>query len=647
MTDRDRRRAWIAGFVIVSVVAAAGLGWLVGRATRSSSAAAAVTLLPADAVGADPFTESVAVAQAPDVRTIGSDLGASLTTDSRTRTLVAVGTAPGLYGGSGNSRVCDAQKLVSFLAQHRDKATAWARVFGITPDDIASYVASLTPVVLTGDTLVTNHGYHDGVATAFPSVLQAGTAVFVDRTGVPRVKCNCGNPLAPPAAISLSSVTLQGARWPGYAPTQVRVVRAGPAASTLTLVNVTTGARYDEAVGSGRAGQWVGIALTNAPGTASQTTIYTSATGATWGQVGTITNEMIRALVWVDDHWVALARRDEEVSTRILTSTDLRSWKQIGQAADALGAIAHGDGRFVATGAHWTSPLLEGGTPHSSPVAYTSTDGKRWTKVGGNAFTSATSQNGWSPPLAYGDRRWISLGQGDFVAGGLEGTVLTSDDGVHWSENGGHPTIDGNASLAFGAGTWALAGFEPGGLAWSTDAKTWTAASVSAVSTPDAETIAFGNGTFLAANLSVGATTMLSSSDGRSWAPVGTGPLGVDVLAFGGRAAGAASPPAEATGTPACTREALQDVFSHDIEDDMDVAILRSTDQLQCADGWAAIHYGNQGRYPLAVFHVVNGVWTTLEVNGAENLGEGERQTAGQFCTDPAFPAVLKDAVCG
>ena len=236
---------------------------------------------------------------------------------------------------------------------------------------------------------------------------------------------------------------------------------------------------------------------------------------------------------------------------------------------------------------------------------------------------------------------------GDFAAGGaFQGNVLTSDDGAHWTTNGSHPTLGGSSLLAFGSGTWELSGYATGEFAASTDAKTWTAASVAGVSDPDSEAMAFGNGTFLAANFDQGKTTILSSSDGRAWAPVGTGPNGIQVLAFGGSAT-ASPPPTQAAGTPTCTREALQDVFSHDIEDDMDVAILHSTDELHCASGWAAIHFGNQGRYPLAVFRVVNGAWTSLPVTGTENLGEGERQTAGQYCTDPEFPTALKDFACG
>lgn len=52
------------------------------------------------------------------------------------------------------------------------------------------------------DTRVTNHGFADGRATEIQSILQAGTAVFVDDTGLPVVKCSCGNPLGRPAALS-------------------------------------------------------------------------------------------------------------------------------------------------------------------------------------------------------------------------------------------------------------------------------------------------------------------------------------------------------------------------------------------------------------------------------------------------------------
>lgn len=63
------------------------------------------------------------------------------------------------------------------------KAKAWAQVLGISSAGITAYIAHLTPVLLTNDTLVTNHGYNNGKATSLQSVLATGTAVLVDGPG--------------------------------------------------------------------------------------------------------------------------------------------------------------------------------------------------------------------------------------------------------------------------------------------------------------------------------------------------------------------------------------------------------------------------------------------------------------------------------
>ncbi len=192
----------VVGFIVLVGVA------VLGMAACGSSSASAVTLEPANNSGADPFSASVAIGRVVsfpgNVAAINATARKTRAVDNKTHTLVATGTAPGLYGGSGDARVCDADQLVAYLGQHADKATAWAGVLGIAPADIKSYVASLTPVVLTTDTIVTNHGYRDGRATTLQSVLQAGTAVLVDNTGTPRVKCNCGNPLTPPEPINVT-----------------------------------------------------------------------------------------------------------------------------------------------------------------------------------------------------------------------------------------------------------------------------------------------------------------------------------------------------------------------------------------------------------------------------------------------------------
>jgi len=133
-----------------------------------------------------------------------------------------VGTTPGLYGGSGDQKVCDPEGIAAFLGQHPDKAAAWVGALNSDPTlkwsggrplevaDVPQYLSELRAVVLRYDTRVTNHGFLNGKAIPHQSVLQAGTAVLVDSMGVPRARCACGNPLLPPRH-------LKRVRWVGIA----------------------------------------------------------------------------------------------------------------------------------------------------------------------------------------------------------------------------------------------------------------------------------------------------------------------------------------------------------------------------------------------------------------------------------------------
>ena len=102
----------------------------------------------------------------------------------------------GLYGGSTNRVVCDRDKLIGFLDANPAKAAAWRNVTGSA--DLRSYILGLSPVFLTKDTRLTNHGFDDGRATTYQAVLQTGTAVLVDNRGLPRVRCDSGSPLSEP-----------------------------------------------------------------------------------------------------------------------------------------------------------------------------------------------------------------------------------------------------------------------------------------------------------------------------------------------------------------------------------------------------------------------------------------------------------------
>ncbi|MGB8859762.1 MAG: DUF6777 domain-containing protein [Ilumatobacteraceae bacterium] len=236
------------------------------KAASPSTTAGEIFLEPATATGTDPFTSSVDTNTAPPPVRIAapatnavatSTIATTATTPLATvaPTTVAAtaapttiapttatttaattnggappqgirsvnATAPGLYGGTRNNSACDAEQMIAYLTATPEKAAAWAGVQGIAVADIPTYIRSLTPFVLRADTRVTNYGFKNGRAVAKQTVLQMGTAVFVDQYGIPRARCSCGNPLSPPIA-QPAGTRWVGDPWPGFDPTTVIVV---------------------------------------------------------------------------------------------------------------------------------------------------------------------------------------------------------------------------------------------------------------------------------------------------------------------------------------------------------------------------------------------------------------------------------------
>lgn len=397
-----RPRRWVAGrstrrLVACSLVAVATAFGGLAACSVSSADATAVRLDQAGEAGPDPFTDSVSVTEVSefptDVRVLGAEvLGRAEPAEAGGASFTLAGTEPGLYGGSNEKSVCDPERLVRFLTGDDAKAKAWASVFDIPVAGIPEFVDGLTPTVLLVDTRVTNHGFSDGTATDVQAVLQAGTAVLVDDRGTPRVKCNCGNPLAPPEEIERAEYT--GERWTGFDPDALLAVEAGAPATELAVVDLQTGETIDLPVGSGGPTGWV--AAVRRPGSRAST-IVTSTDGSTWRDVATI-DDAITGLAQGPDGWVAVGGLFPNVV--FYNSTDLETWKEVADlSAGMVYDLAYGDGRFVAVGDYVGGPMGQGGVAFSTPMVHTSTDGVTWT-TDNDPFGADGTRTGNRQPVA-------------------------------------------------------------------------------------------------------------------------------------------------------------------------------------------------------------------------------------------------------
>jgi uncharacterized protein DUF6777 len=186
-----------------------------------------VFLEPASAAGQDPFSPNYATPQQPPPQDPGPPPAPPAASPGAIQAVD--GSQPGTFGGTMNLTTCDAEGLIVYLAQHPDKGRAWASVFGITPEQIPAFIRELTPVLLRADTRVTNHGYFNGRVVARQSVLEAGTAVLVNKFGEPTVRCYCGNPLLPPIALKAppvyKPVSGGGYTWKKFNPTTIIIIK--------------------------------------------------------------------------------------------------------------------------------------------------------------------------------------------------------------------------------------------------------------------------------------------------------------------------------------------------------------------------------------------------------------------------------------
>ena len=230
----------------IAIIAAATVA--IVALTRDEAEAGEVFLEPAAEPGVDPFATGV---QGTPV-TVSTTTTTPATTVAPGATTSRSGATPGLYGGSRNDAVCDPDQQAAFLeanpaiarafvdALNADPTLRWSGGTRLDTTQIRAWLDELTPVSLTTDTRVTNHGYRDGRPTSRQAILQAGTPVLVDAYGVPRVKCNCGNPLTKPTPVSRTP-RYTGPTWPGFSPAGVVVITEVDVAIDVYVLTDTNG----------------------------------------------------------------------------------------------------------------------------------------------------------------------------------------------------------------------------------------------------------------------------------------------------------------------------------------------------------------------------------------------------------------------
>jgi hypothetical protein len=228
------------------VLIAGGIGVaLAGRGNAKSGGTGSgreVFLASPGAAGANPFTPSIAPAPPPTIPTATTKPPPSPAGLQR-----ADASSPGLYGGTRDVASCDASRLVGYLESQPERARAWASAIGIDPSEIRGLVATLTPALLRVDTRVTDYQFARGRPQPRQSVLQAGTAVLLDRNLFPRVRCTSGDPLGQPVA---TTPRYSGPAWPGFAPDTIIVVTPAAPATSIVLIDVGTGIPFVRLAGS-------------------------------------------------------------------------------------------------------------------------------------------------------------------------------------------------------------------------------------------------------------------------------------------------------------------------------------------------------------------------------------------------------------
>nr|WP_248297238.1 DUF6777 domain-containing protein [Streptomyces sp. S1D4-11] len=241
-------RAFVMACALSAALLVAGCGGRGGESAASGADGGEVFLQPVVSGGRDPFTASTA-ADSPFITRMPYPAAPANRGSAPRGVRSFPGSTPGLYGGTRAVGSCDVEKQIGFLSSDPGRARSFAQAAGVPQAAVPDFLRGLTSVVLRADTQVTDHGFRDGRATSFQSVLQRGTAVLVDNRGVPRVRCAGGNPLNPPV-VSRTTPGTQGQPWSGFRPGNVVVVTpASTAIRNITIIDIADNRWIERRIG--------------------------------------------------------------------------------------------------------------------------------------------------------------------------------------------------------------------------------------------------------------------------------------------------------------------------------------------------------------------------------------------------------------
>ncbi len=168
---------------------------------------------------------------------------------------VAITTDP-TYGevGTYNGNLvdtCDVVVLTKHLTENDAEAgQRWATAAGVAANDVIGFLSGLTASAVVDTQTLTLHGDDNGQRVSETKLIDIGTAVLVDETGSPRVRCLDGNPLTPSVAVAEAT---SGESQPAATPSSDEEAAAESPAS-------------DAATPSASGGEFAGVSFDLAPG---------------------------------------------------------------------------------------------------------------------------------------------------------------------------------------------------------------------------------------------------------------------------------------------------------------------------------------------------------------------------------------------